>query len=141
MLDPELLLSSAIKSILLAYGRQELPTGMEIRAQGDMEPEERPYLVAFCENTTSPHPQLRQTTLVLRLITRADEQTVEQAARWHAAAVSFLVQNPATVHATLEPLGLTVKTFREENSAVDEIAGRASHYDQRWRVWMQIADA
>ena len=137
---PDSLISAAVKAILLADLPPQIPETVTIRAMDDTEPQQRPDLVAFCEDGSSPHPQLRQTTLVLRLRIREDETTAEEAQTWHAAAVDYFRANPASLSATLAPHGITLVKFVLGDYADNAVAGRASELDQRWKVWVRVGE-
>lgn len=133
------ILTQAVAAVLRAAEIEGLPEGFTIRASGDTEPVERPYLVALTEDGTSPHPALRRVTLVLRLRTRADEQDSAESSAWHGAALGWLMENPAALHATLLPLGLRLMKFFNEgflDGLDDEERGR--EYDQRWGCWVGV---
>jgi len=140
-MSPDLTLAQAVQAILLADRPAGLPADVSIRAMGDTQPVERPYLVAFCEDGASPHPQLRQTTLVLRLRTRGDEQDPAAATGWHRAAVDYFRANPACLRATLAPHGITLTNFTATDYAEAEEPARGREYDQRWKVWMRVPEA
>lgn len=132
------LLSEAVKAILIAAA--EIDPAVSIRASGDQNPVERPYLVSFCEDGTTPHPQLRKTTLVLRMRTRADETPAGQGAAWHQQAVDFLKRNPAALHATLLPHGYQLTHFTAQSFTETPEEERGHEYDQRWSVWLKTVE-
>jgi hypothetical protein len=137
---PDSLIASAVKSILLADRPAAIPAAVAIRAMDDADAQQRPELIAFCEDGTSPHNQLRQTTLVLRLRIRDDETTADEAKDWHAAAVDYFRRNPAALAATLRPHGIHLIKFTLGDYADNGIAGRATELDQRWKVWVRVGE-
>ncbi len=140
MPDTDLLIAASAKAILLADRPAGLHESVAIRSFGDIEAQQRPDLVAFCEDGESPHAVLRQTTLVLRLRVRDDETPAEDAAAWHAAAVDYFRQNPAALAATLLPHGITLTKFSLGPYSDNATTGRATEYDQRWKVWVRVGE-
>jgi hypothetical protein len=129
-------LSAAVRAILLVDRPAGLPLTVAIHATVDEEPLERPYLVSFCEDGTSPHPHLRVVTLVMRLRSRTDDSEVTAAGAWHKAAVDYFLANPAALHATLEPLGYALIKFTAINFGDALGEDRGHEFDQRWKVWL-----
>ncbi len=141
MSQTDLLISSAVLAILTADRPDGLPEEINLRAMGDLTAQQRPDLVAFCEDGVSPHPRLRQTTLVLRLRVRDDESPADDAAAWHAAAVDYFRANPNCLYATLLPHGITITKLTLGPYSDNAIAGRATEYDQRWKLWLEVEGA
>jgi len=137
-MDPDLLIAAAVKAILTADRPAGLHSSVTLVAAGETAAQARPDLVAFCEDGVSPHPQLRQTTLVLRLRVREDESPSGDAAAWHAAAVGYFIQHPAALAATLAPHGLVLTKFTLGPYSDNAVATRATEYDQRWKVWVRV---
>lgn len=135
---PDSIIAAAVKAILYADRPWQIPDTVKLCAMDDTEPQQRPELVAFCEDGTSPHPQLRQTTLVLRLRVREDETSADEAKTWHSAAVDYFRTNPAALAATLAPHGFTLVRFSLGDYSDNATNGRATELDQRWRVWVRV---
>ena len=138
MSDIDRLLSSAVKAILNADRPAGLPSLVTVRAMDDKAPLERPYLLARCESGSTPHPKIRQTVLVLRLRTRADEQDGEVSAGWHKAAVDYFRENSASLYTTLLPHGLQLLKFNPGAFLDEEEDDRGRIYEQRWNVVMEV---
>ena len=134
MSDTERIISSAVKALPLADRPEGLPSLVTIRAMDDREKLERPYLLARCENGSTPHPKILQTVLILRLATRADEQEGAVSAAWHKAAVDYFRENSGSLYATLLPHGLQLIKFNPGAFSDTEDDDRSRIYEQRWNV-------
>ena len=134
MSDIDSTITAAIIAILTAARPDGLPEQVALATEHDTGTLERPYLEAAFDGGESPHPRLRQGVLIMRLRTRADEQTGPEAAGWLRAAVDFFIENPAALRATLLPHGLKLRKLVPAGFSDTEEEDRGRVHEQQWRV-------
>lgn len=126
-------LTAAVRDVLLATPRA-LPAEIPIRAAMDIEPVERPYLVAITGNGESIHPKVRRCQLVLRIRSQIDAATADATAAHLITAADALLKRAAALATALAARNLRILVWTPGEFGDEQEDERGRYQDLAWTV-------
>jgi hypothetical protein len=135
----EQLLTTAVRDVLNVAPRP-VPSTVPIRAAMDIEPVERPYIVAIAGGgESSPHPKIRRLQLTLRVRSQIDATTSALSGQHLNAAAKSLVDRHAALATILNTAGLRILVWRPAEFGDEQEDERGRFQDLAWAVTLAEA--
>lgn len=131
-------LTAAVRDLLLTYPPSAMPEGFQIRAEQEIEKLERPYLVVSAEAAGNPHPLVRQMTLTLTTVRRADDEGTSPPEELHQLFVNALQANLGPLADALAVAELRLLKMVPGATGEEIVAGRGESSSAAWAAWLQI---
>lgn len=133
-------LATLVRDVLAATPRP-VPAGVPIVAAMDVEPVERPFVVAIAGEGETIHPEVRRLSLVLRVRSQIDATTTAQAAHLLMDAAGALIARGVQLTAALAAAGLQIMVWRPGEFGSEQEDERGRFQDLTWAVTLRSIPA
>jgi hypothetical protein len=134
----EVTLTEAVRDVLNT-GTRPVPASIPIRAMLDVEPVERPFIVAVAGAGESVHPLVRRLTLALRVRYQADDIAAGPATQHLHASAAALIERSYNFIVALNTAGLRILVWTPGEFSSENEDERGRFAELTWTVTLAQA--